>query len=162
MTAQAPLVDIQLEAALLPDSMKLWEQIRDLQAGLTPSFTVLPGAAAAAGTEPEPEPQLPPAEYLRRHGLSTITEQALGQLGSTSNPYAALAAYFQQRADAGTAEPAAPTVTAAAVRAAFSKGYFNRCLSMAEKVVSASSPPFLRSILHNLIVPGMLLRCVCR
>jgi cytochrome b involved in lipid metabolism len=153
-----PLVDIQVEAALLPRSMKLWEQISDLHAGVTPCVTSLPSS------EPEPEPT---AEYMRRHGLAGVSDRALVALAAssaatqadTAAPYRALAEWFQQQADlaavsstatgSGSSSEAAAaaaaaedeeqevggTVSASALRAALSKGYFHRCLSMAEKVV---------------------------
>lgn len=165
-----PLVDIQVEAALLPQSMKLWEQIRDLQAGITPTVTSLPPPKPEAGSPTDPN------IYLQRHGLVGICEQALRAKSiasvaseSSREVYHALGDWFMEQAelmetsvdesDSGkvagsdahevqtsSTEPESRqrqsedcnvgvSITAAALRAALSKGYFQRCLSVAEKVV---------------------------
>ena len=96
----SPLVDIQVEAALLPPSMRLWEQIRDIQAGVTPTVTSVPPAT------PELDPTDGPANYLDRHRLVEIADQALGTVtvatvASKASPevYHALADWFQQQAE---------------------------------------------------------------
>jgi hypothetical protein len=111
----ASLVDVELEAALLPPSMRLSEQM-----GQAVAAAAAAGACEGEGAEqPGPEPEGPDVV------MAVADAGRRARLG---------------RLEAGYDQEGLPWVTAEALRSAVSCHYFARCLALNEKVVVPVGP----------------------